>query len=145
MALDDETSYIVHTLEQQCFESSNTVFVTAPATSRLPDLLFFSPNTDNITCPICGNTLYSTLKYCTGENRANPPRLLYGLERNALLVSKIVRCAKNCGQFLAHDVNITTQLEDYTDQKFILLQRSGFLKQLYSLIVTSIAEGKDGF
>ncbi len=114
--------------------------IRSPTESDFPDVLVFKlPDSTNVTCPLCMTELIRTGRFATGENKAQPPRLLYNTHRNVLLVSQMLLCSK-CGYFHSHNESLLQQTT--VNPPFIIFSRSGATEDFYNFVVTSLSQGK---
>jgi hypothetical protein len=58
-----------------------------PEWRNMPDVIFYSCH-DPLKCPVDHTILIDMQLWCDGSNSSCPPRLIFGIAKNVLLVSK---------------------------------------------------------
>ena len=102
-------------------------------------MIFNLSNSGELVCHQHQEPLKATNNWTTGRNSATPPRILHGISKNCLLVSRVYQCSNCCGNFLGHAESILSQVT--FEVPFILFHRSGILKELFSFIINSLVSG----
>ena len=122
--------------------------ITAPKKGKwksYPDLFVFDPVNNlnlEIVCP--ANSKHGSLG-TTGswtDFGKKQPRLIYGLKRNAWLISRLLKCSTCKSLYLSHDKEILSQLPDSEITDFLLFKRSGMFRDLFNLIIGMISKGQ---
>lgn len=142
--MDEYRNYIREQLEQ-----SPQGLVTAPKKGKwktFPDIIVFDPLQDlkvEVLCP--ANSDHGLLRRTEtfADFGKRNPRLIYGLKRNAWLVSQLLKCSKCPGFFLSHEKSILSQLPGDEVVQFLLFHKGGVFRDLFNLIITMITKGKD--
>jgi len=110
-----------------------------------PDLFVFDPMNDlklEIVCPTDSqHGLLTTTDFWTDFGKQKP-RLIYGLKRNAWLISRQLKCSTCVSLYLSHDKTILSQLPDSEITEFLLFKRSGIFRDLFNLIIGMITKGQ---
>ena len=86
----------------------------------------------SLICPKCTKPLHG-IRWLDGMKTYEGPRMLYGLNKDALLVSRVFLC-ENQHQILSHDQAILDQID--IEQPFLLFHKCGITKELYDFILT---------
>lgn len=112
----------------------------------MPSLLFWNPHElmkKSLHCPYDGHKLRDSKKWTDASDIAYLPRILYGLERNVLLISRLYVC-KHCDKkFRGHDDSLMSEAcHQGVSPPFIVFKKTGFTFALYTYIVNSITAGK---
>lgn len=108
--------------------------------SEEPDVLIFDlSNNKELICHKHQKALTATNNWTSGRNKAATPRIINGISKNCILVSRVYQCSNGCGDFLGHEEFIINQLT--FEVPFVLFHRSGILKNLLTLIVNCLASG----
>ena len=111
-------------------------------------VLIFNPMLSHslkLVCPHCrDNSLQFKGKYTDGSSYGQPRRL-YGLDRNALLVSGIYTCPGPCSRVLAHDEDLIAELPKEIELGFILTTNAGFTWDLCVHILELTRAGNYNF
>ena len=135
-------------------ETSHKGLISAPKKGKwksYPDVFVFDPVNDlklEIVCPEeSKHGFLKTTKSWTDFGKRDP-RLIYGLKRNAWLISRLLKCDTCKNPYLSHDKGILSQLPDSEVTDFLLFTRSAIFRDLFNLIVCLISKGqtfKGGF
>ena len=122
--------------------------ISAPKTGKwklYPDLFVFDPVINlkvEIMCPVDSNHGFlKTTDSWTDFGKRNP-RLIYGLKRNAWLISRCLKCSTCTTLYLSYDKEILSQLPDSEVTEFLLFKRSAIFRDLFNLIITMISHGQ---
>jgi hypothetical protein len=125
----------------------NGVFVPAldSPLSKYPLLLHYHPMVTTscvLCCPIHDCELTDSGLWSDGDClKRYPPRLLYGVSRNVLLISRLYYCkSSQCDPYRAHDASILLQLTDHLAE-FVLFHQCGVTIEAYNLIVYTVITG----
>jgi hypothetical protein len=101
-----------------------------------------SQRSETLNCPLHNIELVVTDKWTlTDKIRDRPPRMLYHIGRNCLLVSRLYKCGQCNECYKAHNESLSLQL-DHTPVPFILFHRSGCTTKVFDLIVKTIECGE---
>ena len=112
---------------------------------KLLSILFWNPIVDEeiiLVCPYHMEILQPTGKWAK-EGDKKPPRLLYGINENTLLISALYLCP-SCGvtsPFLAHHPDLMDQLPLTKPPPFQLFLKSGVTRMAYDEIVNATLAG----
>ena len=104
-----------------------------------PNIMIYNPQSFVPICLKHQERLFLTDCWTSGRDSSTKPRLLYGISKNTLLISRIYRCDRGCGTILGHDESILNQAP--SEIPFVLFHRSEILKNLLSLVVNNVAAG----
>ena len=124
------------------------MFVKAPTWGDfhlLPDIFFFDPITQfnaQLKCRYKNHKDAEILvtQYWTDYGQG-PPRLIYGLSRNAYLVARYYKCSA-CNKLIrSSNPYFVRQLPSYPVFDFVLYNNSGVSSEVYNTIVTDIVNG----
>ena len=125
-----------------CNGLSNIIETKDP---KLLSILFWNPIVDEeitLLCPNHMKTLQATGKWAKMGDK-KPPRLLYGMGENVLLISALYLCP-GCGAtspFLAHHPDLMSQLPLTKPPPFQLFLKSGVTRMAYDEIVNATLAG----
>lgn len=122
--------------------------VNAPKTGKWklhPDIYKFDPINDlklEIVCPDDSKHGFLRTTDSWSDFGKRDPRLIYGLKRNAWLISRLLKCSTCTTSYLSHDKEILSQLPDSEVTEFLVFKRSAIFRDLFNLIITMISHGQ---
>jgi hypothetical protein len=99
-------------------------------------------NSETLNCPVHDLELVVTEMWTSKEKIERPPRQLYHLGRNCLLVSRLYKCSQCNELYKAHNESLSSQLM-HTPVPFTLFHRSGCTTKCFDLIVKMIETGEE--
>ena len=120
-----------------------------PEEYLVEDIIIWEPLSEspdlNLRCPNCFETgavdeLVRAIRRKLGWSSCDQPRRLYGLNNNALLVSRVYICQRR-HQTIAHDPAILSQVRHLFGLPFVLFHIGGITRQLSASIISHANTG----
>ena len=122
--------------------------ISAPKTGRFklyPDLFVFDPVNDlklKIMCPVDDQHGFLTTTNSWTNFGKKPPSLIYGLKRNAWLISRLLKCTTCVSYHLSHHQGILSQLPDSEITEVLFFKKSAIFRYMFNIIVGMISKGQ---
>ena len=140
--MNEKRSYINRVLSEHYQVNSIHKAPSWSHDKHYPDLYILDPLAlgCNLLCPHDDKGQLSKTKEWT-DFSSKKPRLIFGMQKNIWIISRIYRCQKCKKKIRAHSAKIFEQVK-HLPADFILSYHCGFSQELYNFIITSVAEGK---